>query len=166
MEQIVQTGNRIEFTERMSAGLRVFLFVVGLLPWLAPYELLIRPGWTGFSIFTLFFLVISLGAVAVSLAFIGGAIFGLNQTLTIDRARRTITHAYESTAFPLKVRTYAFGQLQSIEIVEHNWDNGPSTYGLKFTFRDGHHTEPGSLSSREEARQWQERIQGWLGPTR
>jgi hypothetical protein len=164
MEQIVQTGDRIEFTEHMSAGMRVFLFIVGLLPWLAPYELLIRPGWTRFSIFTLFFLVISLGAVAVSLAFIGGAIFGLNQTLTIDRACRTIIHAYESAAFPLKVRTYAFGQLQSIELMDHDWDSGPSTHGLKFTFADGHHTEPGSLSSREEARQWKEQIEGWLGP--
>ncbi len=166
MEQITQTADRIEFSERMSTGLRVFLFIVGLLPWLAPYELLIRPDWTGFSIFTLFFLVISLGAVAVSLAFIGGAIFGMNQTLIIDRAQRTIIHAYESAAFPLKVRTYAFGQLQSIELVEHDWDSGPSTYGLKFTFAGGHHTEPGSLSSREEARQWKERIEGWLGPAR
>jgi hypothetical protein len=164
MEQITQTADRIEFTERMSAGLRVFLFVVGLLPWLAPYELLIRPGWTGFSIFTLFFLVISLGAVTVSLAFIGGAIFGLNQTLMFDRSSRVITHAYESTLVPLHVKKYSFTQLKSIEIAEHDWDSSPSTYGLKFTFSDGHHTEPRSLSSREEARQWKEQIEGWLGP--
>jgi hypothetical protein len=166
MEQIVQTDDHIEFSERMSAGLRVFLFIVGLFPWLAPYELLIKPGWSGFSIFTLFLLVISLGAVAVSLAFIGGAIFGLNQTLTFDRSSRSITHAYESTLVPLRVKKYSFAQLKDIEIAEHDWDSGPSTYGLKFTFSDGHHTEPGSLSSREEARQWQERIEGWLGPAR
>ncbi len=162
MEAIVQTDDRIEINERMSTGLRVFLIILGLFPWLAPYELLIKPGWNGFNLSTLVFLAISLGAIAVSLAFIGASIFGLNQTLTIDRTRRTITHVYEATAIPLRVKTYAFGQVQSIEIIKHDWESGPSTYGLKFTFNDGHHTEPGCLSSQEEARQWKEQIEGWL----
>jgi hypothetical protein len=162
MDPIVQTDNRIEITERMSTGLRVFLVVLGLFPWIAPYELLIKPGWSGFNLSTLGMSVISLGAIAVSLAFIGASIFGLNQTLTIDRTRRTITHAYEAVAIPMQVKTYSFGQVQSIEIVEHDWESGPSTYSLKFTFNDGHHTATGSLSSCEEAMQWKEKIEGWL----
>ena len=159
MSVIIQNNERIEITEQMSTGLRVFLFIIGLLPWMAPYELLIKPSWTGFNLFTLFFLAISLGAIAVSLAFMAGAIFGLNQTLTIDLVRRTITHAYESTVTPLRVRKYSLNQLKSIEIMTHDWDNGPSTYGLKFTFKDGHKTEPGTLESKIEAEQLKEKIE-------
>lgn len=162
MEKATSTNDRIELTEHMSTGLRVFLFIVGLFPWLAPYELLIKPGWTGFNIIVLISLMISLGAIAVSLAFMVGAIFGLNQTLMLDQPGHTITHTYESTVIPLRVRKYSFTQLKSIEVMEHDWDSGPSTYGLKFTFDDGHHTEPGSLSTREEARQLKEKIEGWL----
>ena len=147
----------------MSTGLRVFIFLVGLFPWLAPYELLIKPGWTEFNSVTLFSLIISLGAIAVSLAFIGGAFFGLNQALTIDINSRTITHAYESVAFPLRVKKYSFEQLKSIEIVTHNWDNGPSTHGLKFTFSDGHKAEPGSIDSWEDARKLKEKIEQFSG---
>ncbi len=100
MAVTIQKDGQIQFTEQMSTGLRIFLFLVGLFPWMAPYELLIKPGWTGFHVTTLFFVIISLGAIAVSLAFIGGAIFGLNQMLTIDPASRTITHAYESADHP------------------------------------------------------------------
>lgn len=158
MSVVIQNNERIEITEQMSTGLRVFLFIIGLLPWMAPYELLIKPGWTGFKLFTLFFLAISLGAIAVSLAFMAGAVFGLNQTLTIDPVRRTITHAYESTVTPLRIRNYSLNQLKSIEIMTHDWDNGPSTYGLKFTFTDGHKTEPGTFESKMEAEQLKEKI--------
>ena len=41
----------------------------------------------------------------------------------------------------------------------HDWDNGPSTYGLKFTFTDGHKTEPGTLESKIEAEQLKEKIE-------
>jgi hypothetical protein len=163
MAVTIQKNGQIQITEQMSTGLRVFIFLVGLLPWRAPYELLIKPGWTGFHLTTIFFIVISLGAIAVSLAFIGGAIFGLNQMLTIDPANRTIIHAYESAVIPVRVRKYSFEQLQNIEIMMHTWDSGPSTYGLKFTFSDGHKTEPGAFDSQEEAEKMKEKIEQLKG---
>ncbi len=84
MPTVTQTENKIVITETMSTGIRVFLFIMGLLPWMAPYELLIKPGWTGLSLMTLVFVGISLGAIAVSFGFIGAAIFGMNQTATFD----------------------------------------------------------------------------------
>jgi hypothetical protein len=106
MAVTILKDGQIQFTEQMSTSLRIFLCLVGLLPWMAPYELLIKPGWTGFHVMTILFIIISLGAIAISLAFIGGAIFGLDQTLTIDPARYIITHAYESAVIPLRVRKY------------------------------------------------------------
>jgi ABC-type Na+ efflux pump permease subunit len=82
-------------------------FLVGLFPWMAPYQLLIKHGWTELNIFMVFPIIISLGAILVSLLFIAASLFGLNQTLTIDPVSRTITHAYESAIIPLRVKKYA-----------------------------------------------------------
>jgi hypothetical protein len=161
MAVTIHEDGQIQFTEQMSTGLRTFLFIVGLLPWMAPYELLIKPGWSGFNLSTIFFLLISLGAIAVSLAFIG-AIFGLNQTLTIDPNSRIIIHSYESTMSPLRVRKYNFDELKRIEIMTHDWDSGPATYGLKFTFKDEHHAEPGNFNSKIEAVKIKEEIEQFI----
>lgn len=64
MPNITQTEDKIEMTETMPTGIRVSPFIIGLFPWLVPYNLLIKPGWTSFNIATLFFLIISLGAIA------------------------------------------------------------------------------------------------------
>jgi hypothetical protein len=100
MQNTTQTETRIDFTEIMSTATRVFLFILGLFPWLAPYELLIKPGWSEFSLAMLFFLVISLGAIAVSLGFIGAAVFGMNQTVTFELTARSITTATKQQSLP------------------------------------------------------------------
>jgi hypothetical protein len=122
-----------------------------LFPWIAPYQLLIKPNWTGFDLMTIFFAIISLGAITVSLFFLVAALFGLNQTLTIDATTRTIVHKYESAIAPLRKKVYAFSQLHSIEAVTHDWTDGDSAHGLKFSFADGYKTEPGSFISLDEA---------------
>jgi len=135
----------------MSTGVRVFLFLLGLLPWLAPYELLIKPGWTGFHISTLVFLAISLGAIAVSLGFIGAAVFGMNQTATFNLSTRTITHRYETAVNALRTKNYSFNDISRSEVREHDWDSGPNTYSLEIYFKDKHKILCGNFSSRKEA---------------
>jgi hypothetical protein len=162
MESFIQTDDRIVITERMSAGMRVFLFVVGLLPWLAPYELLIRPGWTGFSIFTLFFLIISLGAVAVSLAFIGGAIFGMNQTLRFDANTETVRYTYETSITKLREKNYSFRDISSIELHTHEWDSRPYTYGLQIVFSDKRKVQVGDIAEKAVAESYRHTLLGWV----
>ena len=151
MSKITQTNSKIEITETMSTGIRVFLFLLGLLPWLAPYELLVKPGWTGFHISTLVFLAISLGAIAISLGFIGAAVFGMNQTATFDLTSRTITHRYETAVNALQTKRYSFNDITKSEVREHNWDSGPNTYSLEIYFKDKHKILCGDFSSRKEA---------------
>jgi hypothetical protein len=151
MPTVTQTNGKIEITETMSTGIRVFLFIIGLFPWLAPYELLIKPGWTGFSLITLVFVGISLGAIAVSLAFIGAAIFGMNQTATFDLNARTITHRYETIVNALRTKRYSFNDISRSEVREHNWDSGPNTYSLEIYFKDKHKILCGNFPSRAEA---------------
>ena len=151
MSSITQTNGKIEITETMSTGVRIFLFIMGLLPWFAPYELLIKPGWTGFSIMTLVFAAISLGAIAISLGFIGAAVFGMNQTVTFDLTARTITHRYETAVNALRTKRYSFSDMTKSEVREHDWDSGPRTYSLEIYFRDGHKILCGDFASRKEA---------------
>ena len=151
MSSISQTNGKIEITETMSTGVRIFLFIMGLLPWFAPYELLIKPGWTGFSIMTLVFAAISLGAIAISLGFIGAAVFGMNQTVTFDLTARTITHRYETAVNALRTKRYSFSDMTKSEVREHDWDSGPRTYSLEIYFKDKHKILCGNFPSREEA---------------
>ncbi len=151
MSKIIQSNGKIEITETMSTRIRVFLFLLGLLPWLAPYELLIKPGWSGFNVMTLFFAAISLGAIAISLGFIGAAVFGMNQTAIFDLTARTITHRYETAVNALRTKRYSFNDLTKSAVREHNWDNGPNTYSLEIYFRDGHKILCGDFASRKEA---------------
>lgn len=151
MTHLTQTEDNIEITETMSTGIRIFLFLLGLLPWLAPYELLIKPGWTGFHISTLVFLVISLGAIGVSLGFIGAAVFGMNQTATFDLTARIIAHRYETVINALQTKRYSFNDIAKSEAHEHNWDSGPRTYSLEIHFKDKHKILIGNFASRKEA---------------
>lgn len=151
MSHITRSNTEIKITETISTGVRIFLFVMGLLPWMAPYELLIKPGWTGFSMVTLFFVAISLGAIAVSLGFIGAAVFGMNQTATFDLTARTVIHRYETTVNALQTKRYSFTDIAKSEVHQHVWDNGPNTYSLEIYFKDGHKILCGNFPSRNEA---------------
>jgi len=151
MHTMTQTETRLEFTETLSTGTRVFLFILGLFPWLALYELLIKPDWSEFTLVTLFFLVISLGAVTVSLGFIGAAVFGVNQIVAFELTARSITHRYETTVNAQRTRRYSFNDIAKSEVREHDWDNGPDTYSLEIHLSDGHKILCGDFSSRKEA---------------
>lgn len=41
--------------------------------------------------------------------------------------------------------------MKRVEVVTHDWTDGPSTHGLKFTFHDGHKAATGSLQTLGEA---------------
>lgn len=153
-----QAEDKIELTETMSIGIRVFLFIVGLFPWIVPYEFFIKHHWNRFSLAMLFFLVISLGAVSVSLAFIGEALFGLNQTITFALSARTVTHHYETAINALRTKRYSFHDITKIEVHEHDWDTGPHTYSLEIHFKDRHKLLFGNFSSRKEAEDVQMQI--------
>jgi hypothetical protein len=151
MPSLTQTEDKIEIVETMSTGIRIFLFVIGLLPWLAPYEFFVKHQWSEFSFVMIFFILIALGAIAVSLGFIGAAVFGMNQTTTFDLKYQTITHRYETAFNALQIKRDTFRDLTKTEVREHNWDSGPSTYSLGIYFKDGHKLLCGNFSSRAEA---------------
>ncbi len=159
MHQITEANGQIEFIKRMSTGLRIFVFVVGLFPFLAPYELLIRPGWQGFSPLLLPFIIISLGASIIGITFMLAGILGLNQRLVFDAKRRITLYAYETSVTPLREQRYPFPEVGHIAIITHDWDSGPSTYSLQVTFADNRKVDVGQFTEKGEAEQYLSRIE-------
>lgn len=162
MKQINRSEHQIEFVERLPTLGRGILFLVGLLPWKAVYDLLIKPGWTEFNLFTLFFLVISLGAIAVSLAFLGAALLGLDQTLRFDAKSRTVQYIHGSTLMKLKEKRYPFREVAKIEVYTHEWESRPYTYGLEFAFSDQRKVKMGDVAEKEDAEALRDTLLGWV----
>jgi len=163
MTQVREADQWLCFTERLPPWLRSLAFLAGFLPLLAPYELLIRPGWQAFSPLIVVPVIISLGAVAVGLVFILVGLLGLNQTLCFDTASEIVVHTYETAITPLRERRYGFGEVLGIDIKIHDWESRPATYGLRFTFIDGRTVKVGDFAQKDEAERYLSQIEGWLG---
>lgn len=165
MSKITQTDRKIVFTEQLSAAIRIFLALIGLAALLlAPYELLIRPQWHGFSPLFAFVLLISIGAILIGGLFIAAGLLGLNQIMTVDYTHQTLAHVYQSALTPLRRKVYRFDQVTSVELAVHDWSDGPATYGIKFKLRDGQKIEIGSLTTKEDAAQVLSKLENWLKP--
>jgi len=163
MPQVRNSDDQIEFTERVSSGWRIFFFLVGLFPFLAPYELLVRPNWQEVSFFMIIPIIISLGAIAVGGAFMLAGMLGLNQSLRFEAASRTVVYVYETALTSVREKRYKFGEVAHIEINVHDWESRPSTYGLQVTFTDGRKVEVGSFAKKDDAEQYLGRIEKLIG---
>jgi uncharacterized protein YjeT (DUF2065 family) len=152
MPSFLAENDQIVFSERMPVGLRILLVVFGFVPFLAPYDLLFRPGWTG-----------SLGAVAVGLLFIFSGLFGLNQMLHFNGSTRTIYYAYETPLIPIRRFRYHFGDVTEMKVNAHDWSDGPTTYGVQVILNDGRKTEVGSFAKEIEADEALDKVRQLVG---
>jgi len=110
---------------------RPLLFLLGIFPLYAPYDLLIRPTWPNrFSMALLFVVVISAGAVVVSLLFWAAAIFGLNQYARFDARAGVFTYGYETGATKYRERTVPFANIENVSLATHSWTDGPPSYSV------------------------------------
>jgi hypothetical protein len=162
MPEVNESETQLVFVERMAPGLRVFVFLVGFVPLLAPYELLIKPNWQGFSLFMILPIFISLGATSVGLAFMAAGLLGLNHALHFDAASKTVFYIFETAITPLRRRQYDFAEVATVEINVHTWDSSADTYGVRVTFADGRKVEVGSFTDQDKADKYLRRIQEML----
>jgi hypothetical protein len=163
MSPFLAEKDQIVFSERMAVGLRILLIVAGFVPFLAPYDLLIRPGWTGFSLSFAFAIIVSLGAVAVGLLLIFSGLFGLNQALHFDGSTRTILYAYETPLIPIRRFRYQFGDVLDMKVNTHDWSDAPSTYGVQVIFSDNRKTEVGSFAKELQATEALQKVRQLVG---
>jgi hypothetical protein len=128
-----QSGNQIEFVTHVPPVGRILLFLIGLLPLLAPYELLIRPQWPdGFYVSPIFWfsLVISAGAMALTFFAVFAALYGLNQRVRFDAGGELITHDFDAALVPHRKRRYPFSAVETLSVKRHEWMESPTTYSL------------------------------------
>jgi len=130
---------------------RPFLFLLGFVPLYAPYDLLIRPTWpNGFSMALLLVIVISAGAVFISILFWAAAILGLNQYARFDAAAGVFTYGYETGVTRYGEKVIPMARIEDVSLKENSWTDGPPSYGVAVKIaRDRMKSLP--TLSREEA---------------
>lgn len=143
---------RTVFSTTESIKARLAIVIAAMLPLLAPYQLLIKPVWSEISsIAWLFAFIISLGAITVSALLLLAAVFGINRQVEFNATDKTI-RITESHLLQKKQKfEYAFDDIKEIEVVCHDWSDGPPTYKLCLTPNSGHTFDFGSFSTRTDA---------------
>jgi len=138
MLRVVESQDTLEIVSPMPPLKRVLLLLLALVPLLAPYELLVAPGWENIlNPYFGFAALISLGALAVSAFLVWAAIAGIESTARFDRQRRTMTTVTRAPVMPLQARTYSLDDLRAIEVETTEWSDGGPSYSLKIDTADG-----------------------------
>lgn len=142
----------------MPRGRRVVFGVLAFFPLIAPYELLIRPGWEQWHHPAfLFVAAISLGAVSVSAFLAFAAVAGLEQCMRFDLGSRTLTYRRSAPIVPAASRTWPFEAIERVATVVHTWSDGPDSYSVAVVV-SGRTLTTSSTDSRAEADRYVDRI--------
>jgi hypothetical protein len=164
MDSIHQTPGRIEFADRLTAFHRITLALMGLLPLYAPYDLLLRLSWPeGITPLPWFPLVISLGALSVSLLFLGAALFGMDQRVVIEAATGEVIHTYRIAVIGTRTTRHPFAAIGGTNIAVHEWSDGPATYNIAMELPGKGLIEFGRFTEREDAERYLAEVRNLIG---
>jgi hypothetical protein len=155
-----ESGKVIEFSDHIPWFARVFIFVFGLAPLYAPYDLLFPLSrWKGVSVFLVGAAAISLGATVLSFLFMTAALLGISSTVRFDGARRIVTYSWETAVSGLRVRQYAFAEIAGLRIETHEWTEGPATHRIVADLKAGRSFEFGNFDARAAAERYLEKLE-------
>lgn len=136
--RVVETLDRLEIASPMPRLKRFIFLLLALVPLLAPYELLMAPGWENIlNPYFGFAALISLGALAVSAFLVWAAIAGIESTARFDRRRGAFTTVARAPVMPLRAQAYSFDDLRAVEIEATEWSDGSPSYSLRIDTADG-----------------------------
>jgi hypothetical protein len=128
--------DRLRFDEPMTIAARILLAGFGAMTFLAPWDLLIRPG-HAFEFGKLPFWFLSAGALAVGLPCLFAAILGISRSVAIDFERRLLIERGRGGFGISFDRSRRFADLIGLEVVENAWSDGPSTWEVEAHFGIG-----------------------------
>jgi hypothetical protein len=152
VDTIDRSSGRIAFTDRFPLVQRIALFLFGLLPLSAPYELLILPLQRGDSDVVAFIpVLISLVSLAVSILFIASALFGSEQSIIFDAGLRTIIHRSRPGLASVREQRHPFGMVARIEMRTHEGGDGPASHNIILGITKGPEVEFGHFGSKDDA---------------
>lgn len=161
--ELVEFGDRLEIRSPMRRGTRVVIATVGLVPLLAPYELLIRVHWEHYlnPLFA-FAALISAGATAVSGLFVFAAVAGVSSQMVFDRRAGTFSYSAQAPVVRRTRQVYPLADVRSAEVEMTDWSDSAPSYHLRVTLVDGTVFDTGSTWSREPIEMMQRRVQPHL----
>ncbi len=119
------------YHEPMRGLARLLLFLAGLVPFLAPYELLIRPGVPVFRLGMIPLWVIAIGATCIGTVLLAGAVLGFTKTVHFELQRRLVIVRADGILGLSHVRTYAFERLGMPGVRRDDSSEGPPDYRLE-----------------------------------
>ena len=160
---LVEHANRIEIQSRMHIGVRIVLAALGLLPLLAPYELLFKPNWEHFmNPFFFFAAFISTGATAVSGFLFFASVASLSSNIILDKHSATISYFEKAPVTKHNRQVKPLSAVHNTEVGVHEWSDGAPAYHLNVVMKDGAIFESGSSWSRDEIERIQRRVDQFL----
>jgi hypothetical protein len=143
--------------------MRVLLAALGLVPLLAPYELLIKTDWDHYlNPFFLLAAFVSAGAAALSAFFFFAAGAGLSSKIAFDRRAATLSYSAEGPVVRRAGQVRPLSDVRNIEVGVRDWSDGAPTYHLRVTVKDGTGFESGSSWSRDEIERIRSRVEQFL----
>lgn len=161
--ELNESADRVEVLSPLRWGVRAGLALGGLVPLLAPYELLLRVGWPSHwhPLFLLAALV-STGAAVVSGLLLFAAFAGLSSRMIFDGKVSTFTFSAEAPFVRRSQSVYPLSALERIEVVTREWTDGTPSYCLSVVTKSGQRFASGSAWSREDIANIQQRVEAFL----
>lgn len=160
---VTESADALEIESPMPVGKRVLFFLLGLFPLIAPYELLLKPRWTGYvNVFFLFAAVISLGALSLTALLFWAAVAGIRSRMRFDRARGTFTYTASAPAMGTRTTGLPLSAITGIEIRTHEWSDGAPSYSLEIRIGGGKTFRTSSSWSRAEVEALRARVAAFL----
>jgi hypothetical protein len=161
--ELVEVGDRLEVRSPMRNGMRVVFALLGFIPLLAPYELLVRVDWQNYlNPFFLLAALISLGAMALSGFLFFAAVAGLSSLMVFDRMTSTFVHSAWAPVVRRTRREYPLSAVQGAEVGVQEWsDSGPS-FHLRVALTDGTVIDSASSWLRAEIEAMTDRVNRFL----
>lgn len=160
---VVESGDILEIESPMLVGKRILVFLLALFPLLAPYELLLKPRWTGYvNVVFLFMALVSLGALCLSALLVWAAVAGIASRMTFDRARRLFTYTAWAPVMGTRTSRCPLDAIAAVEIRTHEWSDGAPSYSLNVVTRDQQTFRTSSSWSRKEVETLRRRVEAFL----
>lgn len=158
-----ESPERLEIVSPMSWGRRALFALLGLFPLIAPWELLIKPDWSGyFNLFFMWSAAISAGALGLSALLFFAALAGLSSRIVLDAASSTFVYSYAAPILSPSQRTYALDEVERVEAITHESSDGPPSYSLRFATSRGTAHETASSWSHDEIEDYLRRVHRFL----
>jgi hypothetical protein len=136
----------VSFEESFGGGARAILGVAGLIPLLAPWELLVRRGIPTFEAATLLPWLVSAGALAAGLPLLGVALLGFHRTVTVVPKGGLLSERERGPFRLTWTRSQALARVAGIGVEPEACSDRPVAWWVVARFKGG--TRPWRLTRR------------------